>query len=273
MTTGLALIEEINRAEVPAGGCSFWWLGQHSFVLKLAGKVIYLDPFVSPHKDRLVACPLKAGEITHADLILGTHDHLDHIDRPALPAMMAASPAARLLVPELPRGGLIADLKLPPQRIVGLDDGDSVEVNGIKIFAVAAAHELLNRDERTGHYPFLGYILQADGLTIYHAGDCCLYEGLITKLKRWRFDIAFLPINGRDARRLRANCLGNMTYQEAADLAGAIEPALTVPAHYGMFAFNTQEPRDFVEYMDVKYPQRPVRVCEIGRMEMYCKQG
>ena len=108
MPCGTELIAEINQAAPPEGGCTFWWLGQHSFVLKLAGKVIYIDPYLTASEDRLLPPPLQPGEVTNADLILGTHDHLDHIDREALPGMAAASLNAKIVVPELHREGLAA---------------------------------------------------------------------------------------------------------------------------------------------------------------------
>jgi L-ascorbate metabolism protein UlaG (beta-lactamase superfamily) len=64
----------------------------------------------------------------------------------------------------------------------------------------------------------------------------------------------FLPINGRDAARLASGCIGNMTYQEAADLSGALQPGLTIPAHYEMFTGNSADPQAFLDYMRVKYP-------------------
>jgi L-ascorbate metabolism protein UlaG (beta-lactamase superfamily) len=56
-----------------------------------------------------------------------------------------------------------------------------------------------------------------------------------------------------------------MTYQEAADLAGALKPRLTVPAHYEMFRMNSCDPQLFVDYMRVKYPGLAVRVCTHGK--------
>ena len=64
----------------------------------------------------------------------------------------------------------------------------------------------------------------------------------------------FLPINGRDAARFRRGCLGNMTYQEAVDLAGELKPRLIVSIHYDMFADNAEDPRNFVDYLNAKYP-------------------
>lgn len=127
-------------------------------------------------------------------------------------------------------------------------------LKGVKISAVAAAHEFLDYDPVTGLYPYLGLIFEGNGVTVYHAGDCCIYEGLQTKLRKWSIDLAMLPINGRDAKRLKNNCIGNMTYQEAADLAGALNPSVTIPAHYDMFAMNSINPKLFLDYMKIKYP-------------------
>ena len=66
-----SLLEDIDRTIPDEGELVFWWLGQHSYVLKLGATVIYLDPFLSPMEARLVAPPLSADEIHHAALILG----------------------------------------------------------------------------------------------------------------------------------------------------------------------------------------------------------
>jgi L-ascorbate 6-phosphate lactonase len=89
---------------------------------------------------------------------------------------------------------------------------------------------------------YLGYVIETAGFRLYHSGDSLAYDGLAEELGPEPFDVLFLPINGRDAKRLAANCIGNMTYQEAADLAGTLSPRLTVPAHYDMFAGNRGDP-------------------------------
>jgi len=259
------LMESIDAVRLSSGEVAVWWLGQHSFVVKLGGSVLYLDPFLSPSPSRLVAPLVKPDEVTNAAVVLGTHDHGDHIDRPVWPSLAAASPGSQFVVPERLLEKLASDIGLPRNRLIGLDDGRTVQVEGIRITGVAAAHELLDQDPRTGLHAFLGYVIEGNGVTLYHAGDSCIYEGLLTKLRRWKFDVVMLPINGRDAERLRRNCIGNMTYQEAADLAGALRPGLTIPAHYDMFEGNREDPRKFEDYMHVKYPDLPVKICAYGQ--------
>jgi L-ascorbate 6-phosphate lactonase len=262
--TGEELIRDINECQVSHGELVIWWMGQHSFVLKAGQTVIYLDPFLTELPGRLVAPLLRPEQVTNADIICGSHDHDDHIDRGVWPQLAVASPQATFIVPDLLRANVAEDLKLPLPRLVGLDDGRSVEIQGIRISAVAAAHEFLDRDPLSGRYPYLGFVIEANGCVLYHSGDSCIYEGLQTRLKQWHVDIALLPINGRDATRLAAGCIGNMTYQEAADLAGALQPALTIPAHYDMFAMNSQNPQPFVDYMRVKYPHLSTTLLRYG---------
>ena len=256
MPTGLALIDDMNRYRGPAAA---WWLGQHGFIFKLAGRVVVVDAYLAPGASRRVPPLLRPEELTNADIIVGTHDHSDHVDRASWPAMAAASPRAVFVVPEAVREDVIRATGIDASRFIGLDDLKSAEVAGVRLTGIAAAHELLSPDA-AGRHPFLGVVIEAAGVTLYHAGDTCIYEGLATKLKRWAFDAVFLPINGRDAARLRAGCIGNMTYQEAADLAGSLRPRLTVPAHFEMFAMNSCDPALFIDYMQVKYPGLAARV-------------
>ena len=268
MQTGPDLIRDIDTCRVPAGGCGLWWLGQHSFIVKLGETVVYLDAFLSPRKGRQVEPLLTPAQCGNADLFLGSHDHIDHIDRPSWPAMALASPQARFVVPELLRAGVTADLNLPANRVAGLDFGMSVKARDVTVTAIPAAHEFLDRDEATGLHPFLGFIVEGNGFRLYHSGDCCLYEGIHALLRSKPFDLFILPINGRDAPRLSTRCIGNMTFQEAADLAGDLRPGAVIPAHYEMFARNSANVQDFDDYVKVKYPRQRVVVPAHGERVM-----
>ncbi len=242
------------------------FLGQMGFKIRCGETVIYIDPFLSDHPKRQFPPPMSVEDLCDADLILGTHDHKDHVDRESWPKLAAASPMARFVVPELLlRWGLPGDLGISEDRFVGLNDGQSVEMDGVRVTGVASAHEFLDRDEKSGLYPYLGYIIECDGFCIYHAGDTCRYEGLEAKLSNCRFDLMMLPINGRDARRYKTGYIGNMTYQEAVDLAGVLRPRLVIPGHWDMFAHNGEDPMAFVDYMRVKYPRQNVWVAKRGK--------
>ncbi len=257
MKQGIQLIQEINTCVIPTGTAAFWWLGQLGYVVKLGTVTIYLDPFLSDWADRKIPSLLQPAEITNADFIIGSHDHIDHIDRNAWPQIAISSPQTKFVVPSLLVPELATKLQISEARFVGLDDGVTVQLTEeMQITGVAAAHEFLDRDPETGCYPYMGCVIQGNGCILYHAGDTCIYEGLYQKLRAFgKLDAMFLPINGRDGIRYRNNIIGNMTWQEAVDLAGTIEPGLVVPGHYEMFDANSVDPALFIAYLNAKYPE------------------
>jgi len=265
MKRGKELIDDINACRPARQEAAFWWIGQHSFIVKLGDTVCYIDPFLSDLPGRQVPPLLKPSEVTNATLVLGTHDHGDHIDHGALPGILQVSPNATLIIPQLLRQQLVDDLKLEPGRVLGIDVEAPINIAGLMINAVPAAHEFLDRDEKSGLHPYLGFVVTANEFCFYHAGDTCIYEGIHAILRRWKIDLAMLPINGRDAQRLKNNIIGNMTYQEAADLAGSLGFATTIPTHFEMFAANSVNPQLFVDYMKVKYPRSHTFIPEHGR--------
>jgi L-ascorbate 6-phosphate lactonase len=264
------LIDDIQACAVSLGCAAFWWLGQHGFAVKLGRTVCYIDAFLTPLADRLVPPLLVPEEMTNADLVLGSHDHADHIDREAWPRIAASSPLAKFVVPALLRERIVREVGLPDDCVLGVDRNLTIAVDGVSVTRVPAAHEFLDCDPQTGLHPYLGFVVEGNGFQLYHAGDTCLYEGVQAMLRRWTFDLALLPINGRDAKRLAADCIGNMTYQEAGDMAGTIRPGLTVPTHFEMFAMNSETPRLFLDYMRVKYPDLSTHLPCHGERVVVC---
>ena len=54
------LIRDIENTVLETGQAAFWWLGQHSFILKTKSRTLYLDPYLSERKSRIVSPPLLA---------------------------------------------------------------------------------------------------------------------------------------------------------------------------------------------------------------------
>ncbi|MFW5856660.1 MAG: MBL fold metallo-hydrolase [Planctomycetota bacterium] len=255
MTVGAELVNAIRDTRVPIGRLRFWWLGQQSWAVRTARKTLYLDPYLTPKAKRNTPPLFAPEELVGADLLFGSHDHTDHIDRPSLPGMLAASPAARLLVPRA-AAATLPDDGVPADRLVPFDDETVWEDDGVRVTAIKAQHEFFEQTDAHG-YPHLQWVIELDGVRIHHAGDTLRYDGMEARLAAWPpCTVSFLPINGRDAERYARGCMGNMTWQEAADLAGALAPAVVCPAHYEMFSDNSQDPAPFVAYLAAKYPDR-----------------
>ena len=252
-----ALIAEIDETATPDGKGAFWWLGQHSFIVKAGGKTIYIDPFLAEWESRQTPPLLKPEEVTNANIVLVTHGHGDHLDPFALKGILSASPEALFINPKTEAERMRNECGVPANRMSSLSAGDSVRVSGVEISAIKSKHESFDEHPTLG-FPYLGYVVEVGGVSFYHSGDTILYDGLLNYLKAWkRFDAIFLPINGRDAERFLSGCLGNFTFQEAVELCGELRPGLAVPAHYDMFLGNQENPAKFTRYLEAKFPDVP----------------
>jgi L-ascorbate 6-phosphate lactonase len=213
------------------------WHGQSSFLIRTGAATILIDPFLSPHPDRLVPAPFAPEAAPSVDAILVTHDHLDHLDERALPRLTAGA----VVVPT----ELVARVEaLGVKNLVAVDEDSSVEVAALVVHGVPACHGDSPEDAyRTG--PFRGYVIETDGTRVYHAGDTIRFDGLVERLREIGVDLALLPINGRDDAREAQGVVGNLDEQEAAELAAAIDADATVPMHWDMFAANPGDPQKF----------------------------
>ncbi|NQX45077.1 MBL fold metallo-hydrolase [Paenibacillus tritici] len=252
---GRELIEEIRATGVPYGCVAVWFLGQASVIIKGAEVTVYIDPYVSPNPDRTFPPPIGPGEITNMDVCLITHDHSDHLDEEALPVLAGLNPGAKFMAPAVCLERL-QELGIPQERLTAAVPADAAEpAHGLKVFPVAAAHEELERDEQ-GHPKYVGYILELNGVTLYHAGDTVLFPELIEEVGSRKIDLALLPINGRDYYRGSRNIVGNMNYREAAEFAATSGFETVIPLHYDLFAGNAENPGYFVDHLYRHFPEQ-----------------
>ena len=240
----------LSKDSAPAAVC---WLGQMGLGARIGDTALSIDYYAFPDPDRRVPPPVPAEEVRGVRLFLGTHDHADHIDRPSWKIWIDTCPDALFVVPQACIAPLLRD-GFPAERLVGMNDGGVFTCGEVTVRALAAAHEFLDRDPATGLYPCLQYVIEGCGVRIHHAGDTLRYEGMLPRLRDMgQMDLSLLPINGRDARRYRGNCIGNMTFQEAADLAGEMRPRRVMPGHWDLFEWNSADPAEFADYLDAKY--------------------
>jgi len=154
------------------------------------------------------------------------------------------NPNLTVIVPQANVNFAAERLQVSPERLTPIrTDGASIHIGPFNFHAIPSAHETSEQDEN-GDHRFMGLIIQIGHWTIYHSGDCVLYDGLVERLKNWKIDVALLPINGRDPAR---GVTGNFTAEEAAHLGTQIEAGLVIPCHYEMFEFNTVPPDGFIK--------------------------
>ena len=161
-------------------------VNQHSSVrLSASGKVLYVDPFELP------AAP------KDADFIFLTHSHFDHF---------SPKDIEKLCKPE-------TVFVLP----ASMEAEAAQTTQGHRVAAVGPSDHVVPFHPRENAW--VGYLLHADGLRIYVAGDTDATEEAGAAC----CDIAMLPIGGKYT----------MNAAEAAALANRIRPQVVIPIHYG----------------------------------------
>ncbi|AZS13311.1 MBL fold metallo-hydrolase [Paenibacillus lutimineralis] len=270
---GSALIQEVHQTEVPYGTLAIWFLGQESVIVKGDDVTIYIDPYVSDFLDRngpvrSYPAPICPKDITQADLCLITHEHVDHMDEGTITVFHAQNGSAPLIAPACCHQDL-RRMGVSDSSILTADVSEPIELfSKLKITVIPAAHEQLEQDDR-GHYRSVGYVLELNGVTLYHAGDTVIYPGLTERIAEISPDVAMLPINGGDYYRREEGIVGNMNYREAAELAVRSKSETVIPLHYDVFAGNSEKPGYFLDYLYERYPEQKCHIMARGERFVY----
>lgn len=246
------LLNDIAVHASDANQVHVWWLGQSGFLLAHNGCQLLIDPYLSdaltvkyaqtdkPHV-RMSERVIDPSLLRNISLVTSSHNHTDHLDAETLMPIIQNNPGIKMLIPEANRSFVTERIKQPFNFPIGINDGEEVNIDGIQVYGIPAAHNTLDRNA-DGKCLYMGYVFRIGGKHVYHSGDTLWFEGLDPLLKSFQIDLALLPINGNDPAR---KVSGNLNAKEAAQLAKAIGAKLTVPCHYDMFTFNTEDPDEF----------------------------
>jgi L-ascorbate metabolism protein UlaG (beta-lactamase superfamily) len=251
------------------GTVKLWWLGQSGYLVKFNDIHILIDPYLSdsltkkyehthkPHT-RMSELVIDPAQLNFIDMVSSSHNHTDHLDGETLIPLIIANPGMKMIIPEANRTFVTDRIKMPPDYPIGMNDGQTVEIESVKFHGVPAAHNEVERDEK-GQCKYMGYVIEIGGKKIYHSGDTLLFPGLADLLIPFQLDLAILPINGNDPAR---GVAGNLSIDEAIQLGKETGAKLTIPCHYDMFTFNTADPSEFGE--KARSQHLPFKILQAG---------
>ena len=226
-------MERILKHELTENQAALWFLGQSGFIIKSAGVTVAIDPYlsdsaatISPQLARRFPPPIEPAELK-VDIYIATHDHLDHLDPETL-AGYRHKKTTMFVGPRFVCEKLVA-LGVRPQNIERIDSGETKVVNSVQlsgIYAVANDPEVID----TAGYK----IVFTNGRSVYHTAD----TGFSTLLLQCApsAEVGLFVINGK---------WGNLNVEQAAELAGRVNPRYAIPHHYDLMRINSENPETF----------------------------
>jgi L-ascorbate metabolism protein UlaG (beta-lactamase superfamily) len=233
-------VRDNDGALVRAPAPSLTWVGHATMLLRLAGKLIAVDPIWSHRIAGAVARRVPPGVALEAagtiDVVTVTHNHFDHMD---LPTLQRIGPSAQYVVP-LGCARWLRPLGLT--EIVELDWWQSHTVGDLTITLVPSRHWSMRMPWTRNDSLWGGFVYRsADGVA-YHSGDTG-YDDSFSEIARRAgpIDWAILPIGAYEPRWFMEP--QHINPEEAGEIFLALGARNFVAMHWGTFIL-TDEPAD-----------------------------
>jgi L-ascorbate metabolism protein UlaG (beta-lactamase superfamily) len=229
---------------VAPGELGITFIGHSSFFIQIAGRKVLIDPVFA---ERLIALRrlrrpgVKIKDLPAIDMVLLSHAHMDHLNRPSLRRIVDHNikVSGRAPIAVVPWGveDLVNDLGFA--RVVTLEWWQTKSIGGLELTMTPCKHwgARLFKDTHRG---FGGYVIRGGGHSLYHSGDTAYFDGFTHIGRRLKPEIALLPIGAYRPDSYR----GVHTCPEEA-LQGFLDLGARrmIPMHYGTFRLS-QEPME-----------------------------
>ncbi|HMK95244.1 MAG TPA: MBL fold metallo-hydrolase [Candidatus Limnocylindrales bacterium] len=178
-------------------GLAVFYLDASGFIIRSLNQTVLIDPAGMLKDDEVNA--LKA-----VNLILFTHDHLDHFSTRKTEAIVKATAAPVLAEPKVASK---LEGKMPADKLVSAEDGKAYTLGGVTATAIQGIHR----------GPIILYQIKMDGVSVFHGGD----SGYVS-LKDYPSQVAIVPVGGMSPTASPENA-----YKMVADL----KPDIAITMH------------------------------------------
>ena len=238
------------------------WIGHATILLRVGGMNILTDPVMSSRvgvgfglitagPKRLVAPALSLRQLPKIDLVLLSHAHFDHLDRPTLCKLDRHIP----LITAHQTADLVKDLGF--RDVTELGWGDSHTVSGVKFTARQVNHWGARTflDQYRGYN---AYLIESARHRVLYCGDTAYHNGFkdIGKV-----DLAIIGIGAYNPYEA-----AHATPEQAWRMANHVEATHILPMHHSTFKLSHEAVEEPMERMlEIAGNQRHrIAVHEIG---------
>ena len=220
------------------------WLGHACFAMRLGGKLILTDPYLSPHAGpfgmgprRFLPPAVGAAELPRLDLIVISHNHYDHVDTAALRAYRwrAETP----VVCPLGVGALLRRLGFA--LVTELDWWEECRLDDLTVTALPAVHfsgrGLFDRDKTL----WSSMALASPSRKVWFGGDTG-YGEVFREIgqRAGPFDLALVGIGAYEPRIIMQ--ASHATPEEGVMIARDIGAKAAAGMHWGSIMLTPEDP-------------------------------
>jgi len=219
------------------------WVGHSTFLIQAGGVNILTDPIWSARASpvqwagpkRYAKPGIPFQELPEIDVVLISHTHYDHLDRPTIKQLGAVP---RYVLPHHV-GSWFAGLGI--HGATELHWWMSTRIGNITITAVPAKHWSKRNVWGTSSAGWNGYVIESPAGTIYFAGDTGYHSEYFKEIgKRFpRIDLGLIPIGAYYPRAIFSRY--HIDPREAVIVHREVGAKKSIGMHWGAFKL-TQEP-------------------------------
>ena len=235
------------------------WIGHSTVLLQIGGMNVLTDPVFSQRAfpvqwmgpRRVMDPALAIDALPPLDVVLLSHNHYDHLDRPAVKRIARAHPDASWIVP-LGLGGYIRPWGA--REIIELDWWEETRSHGLRVTATPARHFSARRAGDRNRSLWCGFAVALEGTRLWFAGDTAYHpEFAEIGARCGPLDFVMIPIGAYEPRwfmeRVHVNPEEAVRIYEDVTRAQA---ALMLGIHWGTFRL-TDEPMDEPPRLTLKH--------------------
>ena len=232
-----------NRSEI-----SITWIGHVTFLYQVGGLNILTDPHFSPRASpfpfagpkRRLPPPLALRDLPHIDLVVVSHSHYDHLDRPSVVALNRQAGGPPLYLVPLGLKPWFADRGIT--RVEESDWWQTRQALGLSVTLVPVQHWSSRTPFDRNRTLWGGWLIDHPRFRFFFAGDTGYSADFLHIGERFPgIDLAALPIGAYEPRWFMK--YAHVNPEEAVRIHQDLGAKQSVAMHWGTFNL-TDEPID-----------------------------
>ncbi len=227
-------------------GNSITWLGHASFLIRIAGKTILTDPFLTEFASpvswagprRYVPPGIPLEKLPSIDIMIVSHNHYDHLDDETIKAL-----------PNKEKIQVVVPLGLKPffaergyLNVNELDWGEQATIDELTLIALPAVHDSARSTNDHNKTLWASWAVISARDKLYFIGDSGYSKTIFEHIGHsyGPFDYALVPISAYEPRKLM--WMSHITPEEAVTIGKVVGAKTLIASHWGTVNLSDEPP-------------------------------